>query len=352
MFVAYHVTTLAETRPVTLKQISERVGVGTSTASVVLNGAKSGTKVSEETRQAILRVAKELNYRPNGLARSLRNRRTGIVGFFSGYEYVDPRNPYIAEVLSGLQSGCARRGLDLLLYTPNAGHTPDEIVANLADGRLDGLVTTARPEHPIAALLAEERLPVVAIADRLPGIPCVVADAALGGRLQARHLHEKGHRRVLYLPSDYPFPSVVERETSFREEAAVLRIEVLTGDPVSGHLAREVIPGAHLRMSDRDAARFLAPDRPTAVVAWDDNPAYQVASQLAGLGLRVGKDVAIVAYNGIVPAVEPRWDLTTVRAPWRSVGETALDALHALIEGVPHPADVVLPVELVVGTTS
>ncbi len=75
----------------TLRDVAERVGVGPATASVVLNGSRSGTKVSEKTREAILQAARELNYRPNALARSLRTRRTGIVGYFSGYSFIDPR---------------------------------------------------------------------------------------------------------------------------------------------------------------------------------------------------------------------------------------------------------------------
>src|SRR4051812_370200 len=109
---------MADNRPATLRQIADRVGVGPSAVAVVLNGARSGTKVSEKTRTAIQEAAKEMNYRPNVLARSLRRRRTGIVGFYSGYEFIDPRNQYIAEVMSGLQEGCGIHGLNLLLHTP------------------------------------------------------------------------------------------------------------------------------------------------------------------------------------------------------------------------------------------
>lgn len=340
-------------RPATLKEIGERVGVGASTASVVLNGSKSGTKVSEETRRAILKAAEELNYRPNGLARSLRNRRTGIVGFFSGYEYIDPRNSYIAEVMSGLQAGCALHRLNLLLYTPHSGHGPRDVVANLEDGRLDGLIITARPDHPITALLAGSHLPVVAIADRIPQIPTVSVDAAEGGRLQARHLAERGHRRVLYVPSDYPFPSVVERYRSFHEEAKALGMTVVDGDPVSGHLENAALPPEiHRRLSGEDLKRFSGPERITAIQCWDDAPAYRVATQLADLGFRVPEDVAVAGYNGCEPSVEPRWKLTTIRAAWPNVGMAAIEVLRASIEGSAFPPETTLPVQLIVGTTT
>jgi len=344
---------VSQRRPATLREIAERVGVGPSTASVVLNGAKSGTKVSEVTRQAILEAAKELNYRPNAVARSLRMRRTGIIGFFSGYEYIDPRNQYIAEVMSGLQAGCAAHGLNLLLFTPNSGHTEAEIVGNLADGRLDGLVITARPEHPINALLAGSHLPVVAIADRIPELPSVLVDAAEGGRLQARHLAEKGHRRVLYVPSDYPFPSVVERYRSFHEEAALLGLTVIEGSPVSGHLDDRNLPsGINLRLSKEDISNLYGANRVTAIQCWDDTPAYRIATQIADLGLRVPLDVAIGGYNGCAPSVEPRWKLSTVSASWPNVGAAAIDVLNASIEGREYAHETILPVHFVAGTTT
>lgn len=345
---------MSTNKPATLKQIAERAGVGTTAASVVLNGSKSGTRVSEETRAAILKAARELNYRPNGLAQSLRKRRTGIVGYFSGYQAIDPRNQYIAEVMSGLQAGCVRNGLDLLLYTPRETQTPEEIVANLSNGRLDGLVMTSRPEHPIATLLAETHLPVVAIADPIPGIPSVVADASAGGAMQAQHLFERGHRRVLYLPADFPFPSVQERYDGFLRAAHALGMEVVEGAPLHGHHP-ELGPREdlfRLQMPASDLERLKGSKRATAVQCWDDAPAYRVASQLADAGFRVPEDVAVMGYNGGIPAMEPRWRLSTIHAPWREIAVTAVATLHSRIEGMEVPELQILPVELVVGLTT
>jgi len=329
------------------------VGVGPSTASVVLNGSRSGTKVSEVTREAILKAAQELNYRPNGLARSFRKSRTNMVAFFSGYEYIDAKDLYIAEILSGLQQGCADRQLNLLLCSPYSGRTADEIMAILADGHLDGMVITARPEHPICSLLAGSHLPVVAIADKIPNLPSVTVDAADGGRLQARHLHERGHRRVLYVPSDYPFPSVLERQESFFTECRILGIEVIEGAAVSGHvdpLKAEV--ACRLVLKPDDLALLRRDQSLTAVQVWDDTPAYRIATQLADEGFQIPERIAVVGYNGSVSAIEPRWKLSTVRAPWREVGISAISVLQSLIEGTSIPMETVLPVHFVHGSTT
>ena len=340
-------------KPATLKQIALRAGVGTAAASVVLNGTRSTSRVSEANRQAILRAADELNYRPNVLARSLRTRRTGIIGYFSGYDCIDPRNQYVAEVMSGLQAACINHGLDLLLYTPHADLTAEKVVSSLCDGRLDGLIVTALPNHPIVPMLAEAHLPVVAIADPLEGIPSVVADSGEGGRMQARHLHDRGHRRVLYLPSDFPFPSVIDRQEGFYDEAAKLGIAVITGSPIHGHHPElRTVENKAMSMPESEIQLLRGPDRCTAIQCWDDAPAYRIASQLVRLGLNVPADVAVMGYNGCTPTAELRWDLSTIRAPFREIAALAVETLHLLIAGGEAPPVQSLPVTLVPGATT
>ncbi|RYG21824.1 LacI family transcriptional regulator, partial [bacterium] len=192
---------------------------------------------------------------------------------------------------------------------------------------------------------------VVAIADRLPGITGVLADWDGVGRIQARHLHAKGHRRVLYVPPDYPYPSALERQASFFEEAGRLEMEVLLGTPTAGYVAREKLDLAAHRRDERVLEHLDIPSRPSAILCWDDHAAYRLAKRLAAKGLRLPGDLAIMGCNGSVPHIEPEWNLTTVRAPWKALGETAIAALKARIDGAEFPQQTTLPVELVVGAT-
>lgn len=340
-------------KPATLKEIAILAGVNPAAVSVVLNGTKSTSRVSETNRNAILKAAAELNYRPNGLARSLRIRRTGIIGYFSGYQALDPRNIYVAEVMSGLQAACVRLGLELLLYTPHQNLSPQAVVSNVSDGRLDGLIVTARADHPIVPLLTRAHLPVVAIADALPEIPSVVADMERGGRLQAQYLASKGHRRVMYVPADYPFASVLERQQGFLDEAALLGIAVQMASPIHGyHPELSPIEVKPMILGDEELERLRGPERPTALVCWDDAPAYRIASQLARLGIRVPEDVAVIGFNGCEPTIEPRWDLSTVRAPFRDMASLAVETLAKAVDQLPVPLVQTLPVDLVPRATA
>jgi DNA-binding LacI/PurR family transcriptional regulator len=157
----------------------------------------------------------------------------------------------------------------------------------------------------------------------------------------------------MYVPSDYPFPSVVERYQSFHQEARALGLTVIDSGAVSGHLDSEVLPPQiHLRLDEADLAHLGGSDRVTAIQCWDDNPAYRIASQLADLGFRIPADVAVVGYNGCSQGAELRWNLTTIRASWPAVGAAAIDVLHALIEGRDIPSETVMPVHLSIGATT
>src|SRR5213082_1158874 len=98
---------VAPRRSATMKDIAEHVGVSKMTVSKVLGQTSSNVGVSDNTRARILAVARQMKYGPNAIARSLRSKQTNIVGLYSGYHFVDPRNPFLAEIVGGLQEGCA-----------------------------------------------------------------------------------------------------------------------------------------------------------------------------------------------------------------------------------------------------
>src|SRR5580704_13159774 len=154
---------------VRLRDIAEKAGVSITTASNVLNGyTKSGIK--EETRERVRRIARDLGYRPNAIARSLKTQRTNTIGFYTGYGFRDARDPFMGEIYTGIQHGCDELGLDFLIHGNINEKDPDQIGMTLNDGRVDGLVVHAPSGDPVVSYLAEGALPAVAIADPHPAI--------------------------------------------------------------------------------------------------------------------------------------------------------------------------------------
>ncbi|HET6382616.1 MAG TPA: LacI family DNA-binding transcriptional regulator [Armatimonadota bacterium] len=323
----------------TLDDIATRAGVSRMAVSVVLNGSRSGTRVSQATRQQILDIARELDYRPNFVARSLARRSTHIFGFYSGFDYFDARNPFIAEMTAGLLEECARHKRDLLLHTVFRGQVISGLYDELLSGKVDGLVIWATDDDPLVALLRDSRLPVVSIVETLHPFPSVGVAEYRGAFEIGQYLFERGHRSILYLTQSAPSKSRRLRLEGIQQAAAQMGMELqVTVD----------LPGA----GGQEALSRPPGLRPTAIACWNDMAAYQALSYCRRSHIAVPQEIAITGFDGIESPIELDVRLTTARAPWAQVASTAIAYLVDLLEGREVPTEMILPVELIHGDTA
>lgn len=332
----------SERRITTLKDVARSVGVSESVASVVLNGAKSGTRVSATTRRSVLEAAERLGYRPNAHARSLQAGRSNRLGIYSGRSRLDTRNLFFAELLGGMIEESAVQGTNTVIHT--SGTRLDDLLDLVSSRAVDGLIVHPRPNDPILGVLSELRIPAVVVADVWPLLPSIVVDDASGGMLQAHHLARLGHRHILYKQAFEPPQSGQARLAAFVEVAASLGVRVTV---------HAVDAGEREALTSEDFALLTGTgDRPTAVVAWNDRIAERICVSLTALGLSIPADVAVVGFDGFHPPYAQRFELTTIRAPWTEIGRKAVSTLIALGSGENVPAVTTLPVEFVRGTTT
>jgi DNA-binding LacI/PurR family transcriptional regulator len=332
-------------RVVTQKDIAAKLNLSQSLVAGVLSG-RPNVWASEETRRRIHLAAKDLGYRPNAIARSLRQRCTNIIGFYSGYGYgiLDIMDPFTSEVLCGIRQGCEAACKDFLMHGNFRGQEPDAIYQELINGKVDGLILLSPPSDPLVKLLAESFLPVVAIADAVPGLPSVIVDDAAGSGMLARHLAEKGHTRILYRKSPLQTISDLRRLNGFCEAAAETGITVV--DTIDAYWDDV--------LSEREVRWLRAPrgERPTAVVCWNDYVAHLTLDACLGMDLRVPEEIAIVGFDGFHWPVRLAYNLTTVRAHWANVARKAVDLLVARLNGEEAPPETMMPVDLILGDTT
>jgi len=331
-----------ERQPVTLQDVAKSVGVSTSAASVVLNGTRSGTRVSPEKRRAVLEAAERLGYRANALARSLTTGRTHRIGVYSGNARLDSRNSFFMELLGGIFVAASEFRQNTMIHS--SGWDLDGLLDLVSNRALDALVVHASEGDPIIPLLGELCVPAVAVADRVRSLPSVVVDDAAGGELQAYHLASMGHRHILAKQNPHTVSSAVNRMNSLFDTAEKLGLRVTqrfeTFDENSG-------------LSPIDIETLtLGTDRATAIVGWSDHVCQRICDRLDDLGISVPKEVAVMGFDGTEHACTPRHQLTTIRAPWARVGGTAISLLNKLIEGESVPMLTTLPVEFVLGETT
>lgn len=333
---------MSAAEPSKLEDVAQRAGVNKVTASIVLSGGRGNTRVSEATRQRIRQAAEDLQYQPNALAQSLRRRRSHMLGLYLG-NFLDTRNPFISEIISGLQLGCEENRRDFVMHGTFRGDSIDDIVAELLNGKVDGLVLHVGSDHPLQARLASSRLPVVVIANPAPGMASVTTDDVTGSWLQVKHLSERGHQRVLYAVSPFMHTSVIRRYEAFCVAAAA------HGMTVSSVVTEYGLSG--LNRVEQAIIQKNASERPTALACWNDEIAYPMVEHMRSRGIRVPDDLAVVGYDGWTSAIPTAYRLTTINAPWAQVARTAVGLLVSNA-GKPEPVDTILPVELILGDTT
>ncbi|AIE83762.1 transcriptional regulator [Fimbriimonas ginsengisoli Gsoil 348] len=312
--------------------------------SVVLNGSKSNTRVSPATRERILEAAREMGYTPNVLARALRKSSTNILGLYFGYGHLEPHDPFHAEVLTGLQRGCEACNKDLMIHYSFHRYSVDEVFGELTGGKIDGVVLIAAPGDPLVSRVRGSNLPVIAMTDAIQGIPSIVADDAAGSTAIANHLHEKGHRTVLYRACPGESDSASRRQRAFEARASELGMTTFVGR-TSDWRGRVEEAEADLIARRRELGI-------TAAVCWGDPSAHALLAYCKGNRIAVPDELAIVGFNGIESPVEPAKVLTTVRAYWSNVAQGAVHLLVNRLEGREVPSLTVLPVEFSLGETS
>jgi DNA-binding LacI/PurR family transcriptional regulator len=300
-----HRTPRATQRNVTLMDVARAAGVGKSTVSNVLNG--SG-RVGDAARARVLETVDQLGYRPNHGARSLRSRRTMQLAYFMPPNQLEPTNLIMMQFMQSLLRESAERHYRVLAVAQDADPLDD--IRALAAGRIvDGVVLSdLQPEDPRTELLAELGLPFACFGRVRPGLPQTWADIDnVAAEAEAvRHVTERGYTRPAYIgyaPQTY---WDAEREAGF-----------LAG------LARCEIPGegAGLLRVEHDASAraeilaFLGSAQPDAVLTGSDMIAVIVYGAAAELDLRVGRDLAVVGFDGSVGTALLHPHLTSVVMP-------------------------------------
>ncbi|MEU1573645.1 LacI family DNA-binding transcriptional regulator [Streptomyces collinus] len=307
-------------RQPTIRDVAERAGVSKSLVSLVLRGSD---QVRPEKRDAVLRAAQELGYRPNVAARSLSEQRTRTVGVLLN----DLRNPWFVDLLDGLNSLLHANGLHMLLADARLNRRTGQDPADpLLDLRVDGLVLVGTLPDPAGLGAVAERIPVVLAGSREPappGVDVVAGDDERGARLVTEHLIGLGHRRIAHIAG---YGAVGElRRGSF--EAAMRR---------HGLGERAVVEPSDMTEEGgyRTTVRLLSgPERPTAVFAVNDMAAIGVLSAAEELGLRVPRDLSVVGYdNTSIARLRHVW-LTTVDNTSHEVGRRAARCLLERFEG-------------------
>ena len=332
----------------TLDDVAKRAGVGKVTVSYVLNGRAVEARISQQTSERVLAAARDLDYRPNALARMLLRKRTDTIAVVFQYaNYFRSSSSFITDLMHGVCDGCVEGGVDLMLHTKSASDLVAEADA-LTDGRVDGALVLRDAHDEMMELLLSRKFPVVLFFSRSDDstVPFVDLDNFMGGKLATNHLIELGHRRIAMLRGSARSVSSNDRHSGYRSALESANIEYRPEFVLAGVPARHDEPLIEL---------MRRPDRPTAVFVWSDDDAFSCIRVLGSLGLRVPNDVSVVGFDSSQACERVAPALTSVRQPIAEMARRATQLLVEIVKGDPlsGPHQIVFPPRLDVrGSTS
>jgi LacI family transcriptional regulator len=318
--------------PPTLRQIAERAGVDTSTASRVLTGKAREFRIAAGTAQRVEKVAQELGFRPNLTARALRTQRSRVLGLL----VADLANPFFATIAGAVEAEIAPHGYSLMVASSGESAERQATYLEVFRARqIDGIIVAPAPakgpDRGLAEAADERHLVLV---DRLASgltAPAVVVDNAGGMGALVRALARAGRRRLALVAGATEAWTMKERARAFRREAE--------REKVWGGAALERITGFDVA-AGREAARALLDARnpPDAIVA-ANNLLLQGALEAAVAAGVPPTALGFAAFDGLPLLELSPYPVVVAEQPAAELGRLAALRLLERLEGTRTPAE-------------
>ena len=323
---------------ITLKAVAQHLGLTPGTVSAVLNDSPSARSIPQETKNRIHAAAKELNYRPNFFARTLRNKRTYTIGVITE----EIGDSYGSAIVSGIEQYLRKH--DYFFLTVVHRHDPELLSRYstiLSERGVEGIITVDTTVQEIPTL------PTIAVAGhkKVKGVTNIVLDHYRAAVLALSHFKELSHERIAFMRG-----SPVSSDSRERWDAIC---------QVAGQMNVKIDPDLVVQIEGDDptpmlgypfAKQLLERKKPfTALFAYNDMSAIGAIRALQEHGLRVPQDVSVLGFDDIPGAAFYTPSLTTVRQPLNRMGEVAAQSLLERIEGQKeYPSEIAIEPDLVV----
>jgi len=308
---------------ITIKDIAKQAGVSHSTVSRALHG---NPLISAATVERIRQVAHDMGYSPSAAARSLKTRRSHAIGVI--VSAID--DPFFSEILQGVEEIAQRRGYSMLMAASQRDPQREQaIVQDMRMRQVDGLIIcSASFSAGHLRSLLEYGIPIVVVNNQAAEEYrySIYHDDIDGSRQATRHLIELGHKRIAYLGNSLSGRTTLDRLTGFRQEMAAAGLdipaafvfEVAGSSPEDGYHAVNDL--------------LVLPDRPTAVICFNDMLAIGVLKGLQAAGVRVPDSISVVGFDNIVFSAYTNPALTTLDQPKRYIGAEAARLILGLLD--------------------
>ena len=308
---------------VTAVDVAERAGVSQSAVSRVFT---PGASVSPQTKNKVLKVAMELGYRPNSLARAMVSGKSRMIGLVVAYL----QNQFYPEAIEKLSKAMQERNYHLLVFmTSKTEGDVSEVFEEILDYQVDGIIAASVAlSSDLSERCANAGVPVVLFnrSQDDDSLSSVTSENYQGGRKIAEHLIATGHQRISFIAGWEGASTQRDRQAGFIDALQDAGVDLWSRGV--GNFVMEDAKAATLGMF-ADGVE----NGPDAIFVANDHMAFAVMDTLRfELGIAVPEQVSVIGYDDVPAASWPSYDLTTVRQPTKQMVTATVDLLLAQVE--------------------
>ncbi|MFW6268492.1 MAG: LacI family DNA-binding transcriptional regulator [Bacillota bacterium] len=327
---------------VTIKDIAKQAEVSTTTVSRVLNDYPD---VNSETREKVLKIIKENNYRPSTVARSLSTNKSRTIGIFFIDHYISGlQHPFFREVIYGLGKKLGENGYDIVYFTNQHWGDSFSYLEKCKDRHVDGVVLMGvQASDPHLVKLLRSNLPTVFVDIDITGknATYVISDNISGAKKAVHYLYELGHRRIGTILGIDSTKACQQRFNGYKMALEELGLPYKSEWVYEGNYSEEDSYQAIKNMFDEK-------NLPTAIFCQSDNMAIGAMRAIEEAGYKVPDDFSLIGFDNIEPGRYIRPALTTIAQKKEELGCSAAKLLLNMINKTDQRnSPIILPVELI-----
>jgi DNA-binding LacI/PurR family transcriptional regulator len=331
---------ISSSQRVSIVAVAQTANCSIATVSNVLNDKG---RVGEEKKREVLDAIKKLGYQVNSVGRSLRLRRSEIIGllFYPSCAQIF-KNPFYAEIMEGLEEDLTSRGFHLLLAGYEVSVAESSIPKFLVQGKVDGMILMGGFPSSVIKSFDRAQSPLVLLDSNVEHpIDSVVSDGYSAEIKVVEHLYNHGHREIVMLAYSMQDFNIDLRVQGFL--AGLKRFGLSEG---MGQVMRDWLSHDEIYPALRE--RLRGPRPPTAIVTVNDTLAMALIERLQRDGIRVPNDLSIVGFDDDNVRLGGQDFLSTVRVEKKELGRVGANLIIKRIETPDAPiVKLRLPVQFV-----
>ena len=329
---------------VSLKDLAKRLGVSIATVSRALH---SNPEIGKEMQNKVKALAKELNYRPNPFAQSLRSEAPKMIGV------VVPNlvTHYYAAVLDGIETEARKAGYSVISANSHESQADEtRAIDNFNSLHVDGIIACLAQDttnYSHFEEISEMGIPLVffgrtCMSERFS---CVTANGDEAAQQATQHLIDTGSRRIAFIGGPNHLDMVRRRKHGYLEALRENCLPIYRDLVACDRIDYDVAMKATLRMLEM-------PNRPDAILAFNDIITFAAFTAIKQKGLQIPEDVALIGFTTDVHSqyVTPR--MSAIEDQSGLMGQTACQLLLRQIAGDNKIYKKIVPQKIVIRDTS